>query len=462
MGKPLVRILEIVLDNFKNVEKGEIIAGSSENLLQGKSDVLGIYGQNGSGKTAAVDAIHLMQRLVVGEKLPRYAEEFIRQGADCASVSILFFIQSGDIPLEFEYTYTLGRKDDICCVSAEKIAYYSYKEDVRQRRKTAFQCDILGDDNRFYPVRKYEKYIKQSEKNLVDFAVAKKMAAANRSSLLFSKEGYGIFSKDYLDDKVSLGLKALRYYMFMKLFVITNREIGAINMQMLVPISFTQQDMQHINTGKIPVALQGTSLIPVRIYQVLTRTIEPINQVLTVLVPGIRVEIEDHGRQLMDDGAEGRKIELVSVRNDVRIPLRCESAGVIKIISMLNALVAMYNDKSVGLIVDELDSGVFEYLLGNLLEIIEKNGKGQLLFTSHNLRILETVSKESVLFTTTNPRHRYIRLTNVKETNNVRDMYLRSLSIGGQKEPLCEIVDIYAIGHAFRKAGRELVNEYEN
>ena len=33
MGKPLVRILKIVLDNFKNVEKGEIIAGSSENLL---------------------------------------------------------------------------------------------------------------------------------------------------------------------------------------------------------------------------------------------------------------------------------------------------------------------------------------------------------------------------------------------------------------------------------------------
>ena len=64
MGKPLVRVLKIVLDNFKNVEKGEIIAGSSENLLQGKSDVLGIYGQNGSGKTAAVDAIHLMQRLV--------------------------------------------------------------------------------------------------------------------------------------------------------------------------------------------------------------------------------------------------------------------------------------------------------------------------------------------------------------------------------------------------------------
>ena len=50
----------------------------------------------------------------------------------------------------------------------------------------------------------------------------------------------------------------------------------------------------------------------------------------------------------------------------------------------------------------------------------------------------------------------------MKETNNVRDMYLRSLSIGGQKEPLCDMVDIYAIGHAFRKAGRELVNEYEN
>ncbi len=42
----------------------------------------------------------------------------------------------------------------------------------------------------------------------------------------------------------------------------------------------------------------------------------------------------------------------------------------------------MFNHPSICLIVDELDAGVFEYLLGELLKIIEQNGKGQLVFTS--------------------------------------------------------------------------------
>lgn len=35
------------------------------------------------------------------------------------------------------------------------------------------------------------------------------------------------------------------------------------------------------------------------------------------------------------------------------------------------------------------NGGIFEYLLGELLNIISEKGKGQLIFTSHNLRPLE-------------------------------------------------------------------------
>lgn len=53
MGKWSVRIENIILENFKNVKYGEI------NLENKKSDykasILGLYGQNGSGKTALID-----------------------------------------------------------------------------------------------------------------------------------------------------------------------------------------------------------------------------------------------------------------------------------------------------------------------------------------------------------------------------------------------------------------------
>lgn len=48
-----------------------------------------------------------------------------------------------------------------------------------------------------------------------------------------------------------------------------------------------------------------------------------------------------------------------------------------------------------------------------------------MIFTSHNLRLLETIDKGFMAFTTTNPKMRYIRLTNVKGTNKLCDFYYR-------------------------------------
>lgn len=50
-----------------------------------------------------------------------------------------------------------------------------------------------------------------------------------------------------------------------------------------------------------------------------------------------------------------------------------------------------------------------------------------MIFTAHNLRPLETIDKGFVAFTTTNMNNRYIRLTNVKGTNNLRDFIIEIL-----------------------------------
>ncbi|MGN1189696.1 MAG: ATP-binding protein, partial [Candidatus Ornithospirochaeta sp.] len=74
-------------------------------------------------------------------------------------------------------------------------------------------------------------------------------------------------------------------------------------------------------------------------------------------------------------------------------------------------------------------------------------------FTSHNLRPLETLDKTFIAFTTTNPSNRYIRMSNVKETNNLRDFYYRDITLGGQKEELYSQTKNSEIALAFRKAG---------
>ena len=58
MRRPIVRLSSLQLTNIKNVKKGTIYMPNTVNkiLSADKAEILGIYGQNGSGKTAIVDA----------------------------------------------------------------------------------------------------------------------------------------------------------------------------------------------------------------------------------------------------------------------------------------------------------------------------------------------------------------------------------------------------------------------
>ena len=144
----------------------------------------------------------------------------------------------------------------------------------------------------------------------------------------------------------------------------------------------------------------------------------------------------------------------MSYRKGVEIPLKYESEGIKKIISILQLLICVYNLPNITVCIDELDSGIFEYLLGELLRIIAEDGHGQLIFTSHNLRPLETIDKNFIAFTTVNPQNRYIRMNKVKATNNLRDFYFRDIVISEQKEQLYEKTRNANIAFAFLKAGQ--------
>ncbi|MFA7560101.1 MAG: hypothetical protein WCY61_05180 [Sphaerochaeta sp.] len=143
----------------------------------------------------------------------------------------------------------------------------------------------------------------------------------------------------------------------------------------------------------------------------------------------------------------------MSEKNNRAIPLNYESEGIKKIISILQLLIVVYDQPTITVAIDNLDSGIFEYLLGELLRIISEWGKGQLIFTSHNLRPLETLDRGFIAFTTTSPQHRYVRMINVRDTNNLRDFYFRDSMIGEQDEELYEETNNAERALAFREAG---------
>ena len=227
----------------------------------------------------------------------------------------------------------------------------------------------------------------------------------------------------------------------------TSRESGLISFDALV-FMFS---LKNRAGGSLPVKIDG-SLVGSRELALLKEIVEIGNIVLVQLVPGLNVQIIEGERTVTPDGETRTVVSFASVRNGVSIPLELESDGIKKIVSILQLLIAVYNDPSMTVVIDELDAGIFEYLLGELLSIIGTSARGQLIFTSHNLRPLEVLDPSCIVFTTTNPKDRYRRFKNVKKTNNLRSLYFREISVGDGTF-YAETSSIQ-IARAFRKAGR--------
>ena len=87
----MIRIRSIELSNVKNVANGTI--GFKDSPFG--SSVMGIYGQNGSGKTAVVESLARVQDLMCGFPLDRESVDLIGPSAECAKISIEVEVTEG-------------------------------------------------------------------------------------------------------------------------------------------------------------------------------------------------------------------------------------------------------------------------------------------------------------------------------------------------------------------------------
>lgn len=467
MKDAFVRLCEIKLEGFKNTQYGLVqmpsaIVGSYFSQM---SDILGIYGQNGSGKTAVIEAMNFIQRLLMGRPLPEDTVHFISKELNRCAITVTFAISTQGKEAKAEYTVELKRiSDEEFEITREALTSTLWNGEKFEKKKKLISFDSFDGNAQFTPSFRYNDLVSNNEENKINFGVAKKLAQKEHSSFIFNDESRKILLSASEDVKADYAyiISTLYHYAGVNLFVITNEHSGSISLNFMLPFAFRLDMGETIAKGDLPVRLDRPSLISQGRYDMVQQIISEMNTVLGTLIPGLSIGAYDLGEQLLENGNAGHNIQLISKRGDVIIPLKYESEGIIKIISILNVLMCVFNDSSMCLVIDELDAGIYEYLLGELLTIFEKSAKGQMIFTSHNLRALEMLNKSSILFSTTNPQNRYMRLQNVKTNNNLRDLYLRSITLGGQREEVYAETDTVEIGRAFRRAGKAVLDGSEN
>ncbi len=463
MENRIVRIESITIENFKNVTQGTL--DFENKRKQYKASVLGLYGQNGSGKTALIDALQLLKFALCGKPIPQKYADYINIDADCATLKYEFAVRYAEVVYNAWYQFSMRKVTDENTVSVDEttnastttkvelfdeVLSFSYESKTDKMRKAPF-VDTRTDDL-FAPKAKMQELVGDDKEKYMDLLVAKRLTKATSRSFIFSRELINQCRHNCKNELYMRLIESLYTYGHRELFIIDTESIGLISLNTL-PLMFKYKHGVAETFGSLPLPLNGSTLIPEELYGVVENVIENMNIVLEQLVPGLRIKVVDLGSALTKEGKIAKKIELMSLKNNKQIPFCYESEGIKKIVSILQLLIVVYNHPSVTVAVDELDGGVFEYLLGELLNIISEKGKGQLIFTSHNLRPLETIDKGFIAFTTTNPKMRYIRMTNVKETNNLRDFYYRDIVLGEQNEQVYNPTNKYEIALAFREAG---------
>lgn len=463
---PRIRIRKVRLENFKSVRMGEILLceEKAETLLNREPDILGIYGQNGSGKTSFIEALSILKQLMLGAPIHENYTDCVALDADHASLSFHFdLVYPDDSCREAVYSFCLAREQvqvdvDITgemteegeeeqkwriVVFNETVSLSWDENGVRRNLQTII--DTSTEAEVFGPATKRRILAGGSKQCLMDLSINKVLAREKSQSFVFMRHTLQTFWEHGGDSVFLRVLLELRYYAYARLFVVDSRSTGLIRLNVALPLYTTK--------GLVMLNLNSPTQISDKMYPRVVEQMESVSLVLSQLVPGLRIGLKQTGEGVDKKGNAVRKVVLVGCRGGLEMPLRDESDGVRKIISVLGLIIAAFNHESVTVAIDEFDAGIFEYLLGEILQAMEESGRGQFIFTSHNLRPLEVIRKRYLCFTTTNPDRRYVRLKGAGTSDNLRDAYFREIIIGEQDEELYRATKRFKIVAALRKAG---------
>ena len=129
-----VRILDISVKNLKNLNSGNIEFNSRKQVLKGnfdfdKSDIIGIYGQNGSSKSTVINAFSILKKLFSSKALSTELLNYISKTANESELCINFFIEtnSNKYIVEYNVVFTIDEQRVKASIKTETISYKKYR-----------------------------------------------------------------------------------------------------------------------------------------------------------------------------------------------------------------------------------------------------------------------------------------------------------------------------------------------
>ena len=171
-----VRLSGVTLKNIKNVRQGTIempLADCKENEIC-KAEILGIYGQNGSGKTAIVDALFFIQHIMIGRELDQSIIDYIDIDSDSAEINTEFRIYMDNILYEVGYHVCLGKSNSEVWIEREYLNCAVNRNGSRTNKNIFMDYSKSDTGIIFKPQKRLDELTGKNKEMIMNLLVVRK------------------------------------------------------------------------------------------------------------------------------------------------------------------------------------------------------------------------------------------------------------------------------------------------
>ncbi|MCI8617786.1 MAG: AAA family ATPase [Clostridia bacterium] len=413
--------------NFKSLKDIEFNLNKTKTKT---NQFISIYGENGSGKTNIVELFKLLQQVTMARttditmnKMPKEFWKIQEEMSDQLPTEIRQIFQLSlnlkeyrmideKEATEIEYGFKINNKDGFYYIKfddeiiEEKLYYMAGKQ-------RAYLFEIKKEDNRIIKnlnnnIFKNEKY----NEELID-GIDKYWGKYSFLSLLSFEMIEK--NKDYIDNNISNNIFEVTDYIWS---MTVHVDKGALR---IIPDSFVKvRKLNNIQVGTIK--------------KEKIREIKKYENVLNIFFTQAYADIKEV-KYKIDEKEDRIHYELYfnkMIGGQIKsIPSKLESDGTRRILNQFDTIIGSLLGETV--ILDEIDNGIHDVLMKNIIMSIKDEITGQLIITTHNTLLLEILPKEYIYILSAdyngNKTINSIKEYGIKiqKNNNARDLYFKGV-----------------------------------
>ncbi len=408
-------MLSFKVNGVKNIEKDIEINFYNKTLKRFSpcgSNVKGIFGPNGIGKTSIIKGMDILRKISLNDNYLTndfnliILDKIINKKIEKASLEIEFLVID-DKKKKSRYVHSIT----IAITSPKEIKILF--ENIKKKDPNTDQ--IVGEILIENGIIKNDSLHKDDLKSeIVDIT----------KNLLEKRSIVNIVKPSVLK---SIDLEKIRYF-YRKLHIKIDREDSHLGYA-LMDNPLKDDIPFNDSVGNYDMIISKNNLPIFEDY------LRRMTEFLKIFKPNLRnIEYEKK------EGKEEYYINILFVYDDYKVNYEFESMGIKNLFSLFTYFRALSQDEVV--VIDEIDTSIHDIYLNKLIEFFAVDGKGQLVFTAHNITLLQTLKKykHSIDFINENMEViSWIKNGNSSPFKSYKDGYIKGLPFNIKEYDFLEI-----------------------